>query len=116
MWVPLPIPAEPNKICPGFCFASAIRSFTDLTPIAGLTTSTSGVLAIWPTPTMSFGAIVRHLGVQGGAHGIRDRGQQERLPVRRGAGHDAAGHDAAGARTVVGHDLMARGLGQFRAD
>jgi hypothetical protein len=56
MCVPPPMPAEVKLISPGFCFASAMSSLTDLTPAEGATTSTLGTLPTREMPAKSFTA------------------------------------------------------------
>ena len=52
--VALPVPPEENSNSPGFAFASAMSSLTDLMPSYGLTTSTDGTLMVVVMPAKSF--------------------------------------------------------------
>ena len=51
-----PTPPDENSNSPGFAFAIATSSLTDLTPSDGLTTSTEGTLTVVVIPTKSRGS------------------------------------------------------------
>ncbi|MDT4862809.1 hypothetical protein FQZ97_974820 [compost metagenome] len=63
---PLPTPGEAYESVSGLALARAIRSATDLMPVAGWVTSTLGVLASMATGTKSFSMLKGNFGISVG--------------------------------------------------
>ena len=94
--------AEAKMILPGWALASAMRSFTDLTPSAGATTSTLRAKPDLGDAGEVLERVVRQAWLQRRAD--RKIGRlQERVAVRRGLGDHARRQHASPARPIV-HD------------
>ena len=113
---PLPRPAEPKVIWPGFAFASAIRSLTDLTGSDGCTISAPGAMVSRVIGAKSLIVSNGSFFVQRRRHRHVGAEKIQRVAIGRRARGDFGSDHAATAGPVVDYHLLAERLAELVAD
>ena len=115
--VVVPLPAEPKLSLPGSALALSISSFERVEAGLGMDDHDVGHVADHGDGREGLVRVERHLGVEELVdRQDAGRGQQQRVAVGLGLGHDLRADIAAGARLVVDDDLLAQRLLQAGLD